>query len=332
MAPLFTGSKLGFGRSAEVAASPPVDIVIANLSSNSYGNSTSVTTATITLPPIFTKLVIFGISGGGGAGNRYDGDDGGGGGGGGAGNITGYDVPFASVVGPTITVAAGYGGQTNPNSPPIGPYSNVVGNQGGPSYVNQPPGYLWRSLGGGGGNAGTNSGPSGVRAGGAGGTISVGTGSAGGAGGNGLARAVPSTPPINGGGGFAGGGGGGGAWIAADTSRGNAGGGASPETYTTPDGKTTITFTWGSGTNLAKVGRPNANSQGGGYESYGVGYSFSSTLPAPTHPASITSPAYQHGGAAGGQNGYNASTNTPWSNYGSGGGGFIVVVAVGVPL
>ena len=339
MAPFFTGlaknlGGYGFGRSAAAASAPvPTDIVIANLSSTSVGTSGDVNSTPITLPPTFTKLVIFGISGGGGVGHRNDGDDGGGGGGGGAGNITGYEIPFASVVGSTITVAAGYGGEVVPNGPTGGTYGSYTGNGGGPSYISHTPGYLWRALGGGGGQVSTNGAGAPARVGGSGGTMSTGTGTSGGAGGTGMSRGGGTSQSQNANPGIVGGGGGGGAWGGPESNvRGTAGIPGSNNTYITPDGKTTITFTAGSGTNLAKDGRPDADSKAGGYTSAGWGYSFSSTLPTPTHPAPITSPGYQHGGAGGGQNGYNASANSPWTNYGRGGGGFIVVVAIGVPL
>ena len=351
----------GFGKLSGEAPLGPTDIVIANLSSTSYSSSQGVNSSSIPLPPSFTKLVVFGVSAGGGSASRNDGDNGHGGGGGGAGYITGYDIPFASITGSTITVAAGQGGNVSPTGDTGGPYPGMPpspvnpssfyqGSQGGPSYVQHPPGaYLWRAVGGSGGKAGTNfpdSGPfpSTTRAGGAGGTMDVGTGTSGGAGGKGFDRNGPEPlPNLNGSPGFAGGGGGGAAWGSPwhpNTTRGSAGSGASPASYVTPDGRTTINFT-NAGTNLAIDGRPNYNLGGepsaGGFGGGGIGYSITSTLPTALHPAPLNSPGYTHGGGGGGFQANGQTTNPPAPNipfaqYGKGGGGFILVVAVGVPF
>ena len=359
MAPVFTGSKFGFGRSAAAAPLGPTDVIIANLSSTSYSSSQGVDSSSIPLPPSFTKLVVFGVSAGGGSASRNDGDNGHGGGGGGAGYITGYDIPFASITGSTITVAAGRGGNVSPTGPTGGEYplmppspvnstSFYQGSQGGPSYVQHPPGaYLWRALGGGGGKAGANFNvgpyPSTTRVGGSGGTMDVGTGQVGGAGGTGYDRNGPEPAPSkNGSPGLAGGGGGGGAWGSPwhpNTTRGSGGSGAAPSSYTTPDGRTTINFT-NTGTNLAIDGRPNYNLSGepsaGGFAGSGISYSITTSLPIALHPAPLNSPGYIHGGGGGGFQGNGQTTtapapNTPFAQYGKGGGGFILVVAIGVP-
>ena len=130
MAPIFTGlakglGGFGFGKLSGEAPLGPTDLVIANLSTNSYTESEGVTSSPITLPDTFTKLIVFGVSGGGSTGMRNDGDNGSGGGGGGAGTVSGYEIPFASITGSTITVAVGRGAIPAPSGELGGPYPGM---------------------------------------------------------------------------------------------------------------------------------------------------------------------------------------------------------------
>lgn len=339
MAPIFTGlartlGGYGFGRlSGETSGPVPTDIVIANKYTASVSSTPSAATYAITLPPTFTKLVVFGVAGGGGAAHRNDGDNGGGGGGGAAGYIGGYDIPFASITGSTIVVGVARGAQASPSDATGGPYGAYTGVTGGPSYVSDPSGYLWRALGGEGGKVSENNQPAPTRAGGAGGTMSTGTGQSGGAGGTGMQRGGGTSQSQNASPGFTGGGGGGGAWGGPESDVRGTGGtsGAIPSSYVTPDGKTTINFS-SAGSALAQSGRPDASNKAGGFSGEGIGFTITSSVPTLLHPAPLSSPGYVHGGGGGGQNGYNVSLNSPWLNYGSGGAGFVLVVAVGVPL
>jgi len=158
MAPIFTGSKFGFGRSAAAAASTGATewTRILNQAGSFPGNTTGSFPTTG-----YFELLIFAVSGGG-AGGAGGNDDGGGGGGGGAGQFTGYPV-LLSVAGPySYSIPGGgapasqYGGDGSPSpaltvSSPGGTVfslpggsgansdpSNSVGNFGGAGALGSP--------------------------------------------------------------------------------------------------------------------------------------------------------------------------------------------------
>jgi len=187
MAPIFTGSRFGFGRSADAPSGPPngYEILLEYINTSYDSNATG----SFTLPADYNQpgsaIIIYGVAGGGSAWSGA-GDDGYGGGGGGAGSVSpgGYLITSGVAGGVTISYQVGRGSKVATpglNPSPSTPGGNTTVSVGASPVL---------TLNGGAGSVGTgpNSGSSG---GGPGGTASgsgTGTLTSGGRGGQGANR------------------------------------------------------------------------------------------------------------------------------------------------
>ena len=157
MAPLFTGNKLGFGRSAEVAGGGPFSatggVVSAGVAPGNgyrYHYFTSpgsfVVSSSYNNAPGSTIDILL-VAGGGGGGARS-------GGGGGAGGVAWGQVVLIPIAyaGTSIPITVGPGGSAGPGGSPPGP-----GGNGGDSYFGSgPEPYYFIAKGGGAGAADTS--------------------------------------------------------------------------------------------------------------------------------------------------------------------------------
>ena len=157
MAPLFTGLRLGFGRSAEVAVAPVSGLtatggVISDYPSGGYVYRAHVFTSTgtfaVTAPGGYGDTVeIFAIGGGGGGSGGFPGyGPGRGGGAGGAFVATSYPVSLT-----TYPVAVGAGGGGAKTGPVSTPFATGRGSSGGNSTFTNPTPQVLTAAGGGGG-------------------------------------------------------------------------------------------------------------------------------------------------------------------------------------